>query len=257
MLLFKKRFLELIRSGVKRQTIRLWPRPRVKAGQRSYIPGVGYIRIEEVVVAHLESLTPEDARLDGFDSLEALKKEIEIIYADEEARKQTPYRIKFSVLPENEQLALREEKQRRKASETSKNDSGRFVVLRHAFPSDHPREDHWDFMFERDGTLTTWALNEWPQSGQPFTARQLPPHRLHYLDYEGPLSDDRGSVTRYDAGTCRWVASQKNKVVLEVLGERLHGTLEFTKQRTKKSSADQGESDGAWGVVWSAATKNA
>jgi hypothetical protein len=45
MLLFKKKFLPAIRSAAKTQTIRLWPFCRMKPGQRSYIPGAGYIRI--------------------------------------------------------------------------------------------------------------------------------------------------------------------------------------------------------------------
>ena len=32
-------------------------------------------------------------------------------------------------------------------------------------------------------------------------AEVLPDHRLAYLDYEGPISGDRGSVTRWDRGT--------------------------------------------------------
>ncbi len=41
MLLFKKKFLPAIRSGEKTQTIRLWKFRHMRAGQRSYIPGVG------------------------------------------------------------------------------------------------------------------------------------------------------------------------------------------------------------------------
>ena len=38
-LLFNKRFLPAIRCGQKTQTIRLWRHRRMRAGQRSYIPG--------------------------------------------------------------------------------------------------------------------------------------------------------------------------------------------------------------------------
>jgi len=34
MLLMKRRFIELIKAGKKRQTIRLWAYPRVRRGQR-------------------------------------------------------------------------------------------------------------------------------------------------------------------------------------------------------------------------------
>jgi len=49
MLLFKKKFIEQIKRGEKSQTIRLWKFRRMKAGQRSYIMGIGYIRIDSVV----------------------------------------------------------------------------------------------------------------------------------------------------------------------------------------------------------------
>ena len=48
MLLFKKKFLPAIRSGEKTQTIRLWKWRMMRPGQRSYIPGAGYVAIERV-----------------------------------------------------------------------------------------------------------------------------------------------------------------------------------------------------------------
>ncbi|MCH7864776.1 MAG: hypothetical protein IIC56_06125, partial [Proteobacteria bacterium] len=43
------------------QTIRLWRFRRMKPGQRSYIPGAGYIRVASVDPVELESLTDADA----------------------------------------------------------------------------------------------------------------------------------------------------------------------------------------------------
>lgn len=74
----------------------------------------------------------------------------------------------------------------------------RFVILHHA----SPRGDHWDLMLENEEALTTWALP--PQTlGEAFvcTAAPLPEHRLAYLEYEGPVSGNRGSVRRVDAGS--------------------------------------------------------
>jgi hypothetical protein len=103
MLLFKKRFLEAIRQGTKTQTIRLWTHRMMRAGQRSYIPGAGYIRIESVEQIGLEELTEEDAERDGFDTLAALRAEIETIYSPAEATGKKPFRIRFSLLPLEEQ----------------------------------------------------------------------------------------------------------------------------------------------------------
>jgi hypothetical protein len=82
----------------------------------------------------------------------------------------------------------------------------RFVVLAH----NHP-EPHFDFMLEAEGELLTWRLSVWPpdlSAAQPEVSLQatpLPPHRLAYLEYEGPVSDNRGVVRRVEAGTFDWV----------------------------------------------------
>jgi len=57
MLLFKKKFLDDIRTGRKTQTIRVWKVRHMRAGQLSYIPGVGYIRVDSVDEVALNDLT--------------------------------------------------------------------------------------------------------------------------------------------------------------------------------------------------------
>ncbi|HEV2971076.1 MAG TPA: DNA polymerase ligase N-terminal domain-containing protein [Pirellulales bacterium] len=59
---------------------------------------------------------------------------------------------------------------------------------------------HWDLMLESGAALRTWALAAEPASDILIAAEQLPDHRLAYLDYEGPISGDRGTVIRWDAG---------------------------------------------------------
>ena len=103
MLLFKKRFLPAIRSGKKTQTIRLWKHRRMRAGQRSYIPGVGYIRITAVDEVQLDQLTDEDARPDGFETADQLRAEITRLYPKQFAAGHQAYRIVFHVLPPEEQ----------------------------------------------------------------------------------------------------------------------------------------------------------
>jgi hypothetical protein len=104
MLLFKKKFIEAIRSGEKTQTIRLWKHCRMRAGQRSYIPGVGYIRITAVTEVQLDELTNEDARPDGFDSAELLRDEIARLYPQQLAEGYKAYKISFQILPPEEQV---------------------------------------------------------------------------------------------------------------------------------------------------------
>ena len=103
MLLFKKRFLPAIRSGEKTQTIRLWKHRRMRARQRSYIPGVGYIRVTAVDEVELDELTDEDARPDGFETADQLRAEIARLYPKQLAAGHRAYRIAFRVLPAEEQ----------------------------------------------------------------------------------------------------------------------------------------------------------
>ena len=75
----------------------------------------------------------------------------------------------------------------------------RYVILRHE-GVDMP---HFDLMFEtRPGSpLATWRSEIWPIVG-PTALTRLGEHRREYLEYEGPVSGDRGFVTRVAAGVC-------------------------------------------------------
>jgi hypothetical protein len=103
MLLFKKRFLAAIRAGRKTQTIRLWKYRRMRAGQRSYIPGAGYIRVTAVDEVQLDELTDDDARRDGFETADQLRAEIAQLYDRQLATGHRAYRVAFHVLPAEQQ----------------------------------------------------------------------------------------------------------------------------------------------------------
>jgi hypothetical protein len=94
-----------------------------------------------------------------------------------------------------------------------------FVILRH----DSPQGVHFDFMVETAGTLKTWALPQSPDSGAEMPCEALPDHRLAYLDYEGPISGSRGSVTRWDRGICTVRRQSDAQWDLELAGDRLIG----------------------------------
>lgn len=100
----------------------------------------------------------------------------------------------------------------------------RFAVLRH----DSPQGLHWDFLLEVDQELRTWALPQPPEPGIELTAEELPRHRLAYLDYEGPVSDGRGCVTRWDGGSYEIQRESGAELVIDLSGEKLTGraTLE-------------------------------
>jgi len=96
MLLFKRKFLPAIRCGEKTQTIRLWKHRMMRQGQRSYIPGVGAIRVTVVEAVELDSLTDADAVPDGFATADALRDELRTIYGERLAAGYQAFRIGFA-----------------------------------------------------------------------------------------------------------------------------------------------------------------
>ena len=95
MLLFKAKFLPAIRSGAKTQTIRLWKHRQMRAGQRSYIPGFGPVRITLVEQVDLERLTDADARPDGFDTADELRDELRRLYDGAALAERRAFRVVF------------------------------------------------------------------------------------------------------------------------------------------------------------------
>ena len=76
-------------------------------------------------------------------------------------------------------------------------DALRYVILRH----EDIAEPHFDLMFETSpgGALATWRSDVWPIE-RPTPVLRLADHRQDYLTYEGPISNDRGSVRRVESG---------------------------------------------------------
>jgi hypothetical protein len=114
-LLFKKKFMPAIRSGAKTQTIRLWKHCRMRAGQRSYIPGAGYIRVLSVEPVEIAELTDSDAVPDGFDTVEALRAELSTLYAGQLAAGHRAYRVRFELYSPAEQAAAATARRKAKA----------------------------------------------------------------------------------------------------------------------------------------------
>ncbi|MEO0528954.1 MAG: hypothetical protein AAF266_00105 [Planctomycetota bacterium] len=112
----------------------------------------------------------------------------------------------------------------------------RYALLRHECPDDYRDGPHWDLMLERpdvpyEHRLATWSLLDLPLSwsrclGISFhdptdqtngvTTEELPDHRAMYLDYEGPISANRGSVARAAGGTLEWVESMADTVSVQL-----------------------------------------
>jgi hypothetical protein len=95
----------------------------------------------------------------------------------------------------------------------------RFVILIHDYPV-----VHWDFMLEKEAVLRTWRLEREPLEPRPIVAEALPDHRLAYLDYEGQVSGNRGSVRRFDRGEYALLEESSERVVVKLMGAALVGT---------------------------------
>lgn len=104
--------------------------------------------------------------------------------------------------------------------------SNRFTVLHHESPSG----DHWDLLFESGDALETWSVpprsspvpGEFLESFRCPATRQ-PDHRSIYLDYEGPVSGNRGFVRRVDTGTYEKPAPDRFRLD----GTIFHGVVSF------------------------------
>src|SRR5262245_18907252 len=115
----------------------------------------------------------------------------------------------------------------------------RFVLLLHECPSGIPRPTHCDLMLETGETLQTWALAQLPRDWQlphdiksvvrlaptnAVAAERLADHRISYLDYEGPVSGERGNVRKLDAGNFR---NCQMPFSFELEGLAIHGKIEL------------------------------
>jgi len=84
----------------------------------------------------------------------------------------------------------------------------RFALLEHTGHPDDPAGLHYDLLLEDPGlsggpACRTWRLAEIPRAGgAPVAARELPPHRLEWLERDqGPVSGNRGFARRIDGGS--------------------------------------------------------
>ena len=114
----------------------------------------------------------------------------------------------------------------------------RFVILRHEMPAASDRPSHYDLMFESDGVLRTWAVDRLPTAGgAPEPATPLPPHRMAYLEYEGPVSGNRGTVHRVTRGEYQLRQESEGRIEMRVDSPEMTGTLVFDAGRVELVSA--------------------
>jgi hypothetical protein len=98
----------------------------------------------------------------------------------------------------------------------------RFVLLEHRWQG-----VHWDFMLEHGDALRTWAVDEPIVIGVDLPARALPDHRRIYLEYEGEVSGNRGTVRRVAAGVYSASVWEADRVRVRLEGAQLVGEVEI------------------------------
>ncbi len=107
----------------------------------------------------------------------------------------------------------------------------RFAILEH----DHPFL-HWDFMLEVEDSLRTWRLLQEPLLNDAekqirCVAEPLADHRIAYLDYEGPVSRDRGTVRCWDAGLYLLLGQSEKHWEFRLEGNRLSGFASIVRKK--------------------------
>lgn len=100
----------------------------------------------------------------------------------------------------------------------------RFVVLSHDWPM-----PHWDLLFEAGPILRAWRLLTEPGPGLNVPAEPNADHRLCYLDYEGPVFGNRGTVYRWDCGTFSGDVGRPDGWVVVLAGSRLRGIARMSR----------------------------
>jgi hypothetical protein len=98
---------------------------------------------------------------------------------------------------------------------------------------------HYDLMIECDGALATWQFQDSPCAigqGGAISCVKIADHRLAYLDYQGPVSGNRGEVTAVDSGQAEILDRTDARWLVRLAGEKkaLRGTFELRRQSDRE-----------------------
>jgi hypothetical protein len=98
----------------------------------------------------------------------------------------------------------------------------RFALLEHTLPNG---EKHFDLLIERGGQqhVPTWRLVSDPTRQPTSAAERIADHRPLYLDYQGAISGDRGTVRRIDAGPGEFQMLDDPRAEIILQGAKLRG----------------------------------
>ena len=108
-----------------------------------------------------------------------------------------------------------------------------------SLPSIAVRTSHFDLLLQADEAALTWELPRLPMQGESLPVQRLADHRLHYLDYEGPLSDNRGQVVAWDRGRLIWQLRGDGRAQALLFGERLTAQLLIEAEGSERSETGE------------------
>jgi hypothetical protein len=125
----------------------------------------------------------------------------------------------------------------------------RYVLLHHDWPT-----VHYDLMIEVDGELYTWRLPSPLSPGEQLIER-IANHRLEYLNYEGPVSNNRGQVKRFAKGNYVVVQFNQDEYQLNLTGD-LQGHINLQRYQPDALARDASRAQNVsayaapWLLVW-------
>ncbi|MGY8748788.1 MAG: DNA polymerase ligase N-terminal domain-containing protein [Pirellulales bacterium] len=90
----------------------------------------------------------------------------------------------------------------------------RCVVLFHQGGAQPGQADHWDLMLEVENVLWTWRLEKLPVYNHVVLGERIADHRIQYLDFEGPISNNRGTVHQVRSGHYHWSMESANRIAI-------------------------------------------
>ncbi len=116
----------------------------------------------------------------------------------------------------------------------------RYALLRHEVPATFGRPSHWDLLLEQGDICEAWAIEVLPiawaerlkvaqaMSESRIEALRLHSHRKHYLDYEGPVGNNRGTVARVATGDYLPLGWTSTEICITCLSGHLRGTAQIS-----------------------------
>lgn len=100
----------------------------------------------------------------------------------------------------------------------------RFVIHHHI-----TQPDHYDLMIDRGESLQSWQIPSplLPDllAGREIASLRIQDHRRGYLDYQGPVSCDRGRVEILDTGEYTLGTESPPSLTITLSGRIFRGTL--------------------------------